>query len=200
MPRYFPWTSKHGIFHGHPRGCAAVGVNLAVSVSGNCHGILRRRSTTVISTVRVCGRESCHECRRAWPVLRGRFPGSIRRCPQTFLRINPLVFPWACHWVSQWALQWVLAAAFSGSPWNVHVSQCKIRGSPCKVRGSPWKVRCSPRSVRGCPWNAVDMGMECRVGVRGHCRGERPRRQILYMPTLAWKKVRMTHITTGFLY
>ena len=44
----------------------------------------------------------------------------------------------------------LLAAAFSGSPWN--------------VRGSPWKVRDSPWSVRGCPWSAVDMAVECRGG------------------------------------
>ena len=44
----------------------------------------------------------------------------------------------------------LLAVAFRGSPWNV-------RGSPWKVRGSLWSVRC-------CPWNAVDMAVECRGG------------------------------------
>ena len=44
----------------------------------------------------------------------------------------------------------LLAAAFRGSPWNVH-------GSPWSVRGSPW-------SVRGCPWNAVEIAVECRGG------------------------------------
>ena len=34
--------------------------------------------------------------------------------------------------------------------------------SPWNVRGCPWKIRGRPRSFSSCPWNVVDMAVECR--------------------------------------
>ena len=34
--------------------------------------------------------------------------------------------------------------------------------SPWNVRGCPWKIRGRPRSFSSCPWNVVDMAVQCR--------------------------------------